>query len=142
MSGDCSGGSWLDRYVGLPWKIGGREFEGGIDCWGLVRLVLAREAGVHLPAWVDGRDALSPSLRNRGKAFSEHLVDFERVPDGRERPLDIATLFISRCLWHVGILVERPHLVLHIENEGGSGVEDWSLRPDFSRQFGGFYRAR
>lgn len=38
--------NWLDRYIGLPWKIGGRELHGGIDCWGLVRLVMRDEAGI------------------------------------------------------------------------------------------------
>ena len=40
--------NWLDRYIGLPWKIGGRELHGGIDCWGLVRLVMRDEAGIDM----------------------------------------------------------------------------------------------
>ena len=49
--------NWLDRYIGLPWKIGGRELHGGIDCWGLVRLVMRDEAGIDMPSWGDDPDA-------------------------------------------------------------------------------------
>ena len=37
----------FDDYVGLPWRIGGRDRR-GLDCFGLVRLVLAEQAGIIL----------------------------------------------------------------------------------------------
>ena len=131
---------WWERYVGLPWKLGGRDRK-GLDCWGLARLVLAEQRGILLPSWNDDPDAMNHSVHGRGRAFRRHLGEFERVPDGQEEPFDIATLFVGKALWHVGVLASKPSAVLHIEDEGGSLCEDWRQRPDFV-QFGGFWRAR
>lgn len=134
--------NWLDRYIGLPWKIGGRELYGGIDCWGLVRLVMRDEAGIDVPSWVDDPDAHGETCRSRSRAFDRHLDQFFRVPAGEEQLFDIVTFFIGPALWHVGILVELPHTMLHIEGQEGSQCEDWTLRPDLRKQFGGFWRVR
>lgn len=39
---------WAAQYIGLPYKIGGND-RAGIDCWGLVRLVLAEQRGIIMP---------------------------------------------------------------------------------------------
>lgn len=132
--------NWLDQYIGLPWKLGGRD-RMGLDCWGLVRLVLEEQRRLLLPAWDDDPDAVNCSPHGRGRAFRRHLGEFQRVPDGKEELFDIATLFIGNVLWHVGVLASKPFTVLHIEDDGGSLCEDWRLRPDVV-QFGGFWRAR
>lgn len=38
---------WLDRYMAIPFKDRGRDFD-GCDCFGLYMLILANEAGVAL----------------------------------------------------------------------------------------------
>ena len=30
--------SWLNRYIGKPYKYGGRDME-GLDCYGLVKVI-------------------------------------------------------------------------------------------------------
>jgi cell wall-associated NlpC family hydrolase len=35
---------WVQSYVGLPYLCGGRTKENGLDCYGLVRLVLSERA--------------------------------------------------------------------------------------------------
>ena len=133
--------SWWDKYLGLPWVIGGRE-RSGVDCWGLVRLVYRQECGIELPSWVDDPHARDLTLHGRSKAFRAHVGKFMELPrwTKEQRPFDIAALSIRGNLWHVGILVEAPYTVLHIEDEEGSKLEDWSRREDFTTQFGGFYR--
>lgn len=134
--------NWLDKYVGLPWRIGGRELRGGIDCWGLARLVLRDEAGIFLPSWEDDPDAKAQSCRERSRAFGRHLEAFEPVAAGAERVFDLAGFFLGGVLWHVGLLVELPSIILHIEGTDGSMCEDWRQRHDLRRQFGGYWRAR
>ena len=40
----------FERYLKIPYKDGGRDWT-GCDCWGLVRLILAEERGILLPAF-------------------------------------------------------------------------------------------
>jgi cell wall-associated NlpC family hydrolase len=39
---------WTTRYVGLPYRAGGRERD-GLDCWGLIRLIYREQLGIDLP---------------------------------------------------------------------------------------------
>jgi len=45
--------AWIADYVGLPFKAHGRE-RNGVDCWGLVRLVLAERFRLALPSYAGG----------------------------------------------------------------------------------------
>ena len=49
---------WVNKYVGIPFKSGGRTSD-GCDCYGLVRMVLKNEYSLILPM-LDGKyiDAL------------------------------------------------------------------------------------
>lgn len=61
---------------------------------------------------------------------------------GQERVFDLAGFFLGSALWHVGVLVELPSTILHIEDDSGSQCDDWRVRPDLRCQFGGYWRAR
>lgn len=62
---------WPEAYVGLPWRALGRD-RAGLDCWGLVRLVMIEQRGIELPPW----DTVSPgdTARIRG-AVDAGLAD-------------------------------------------------------------------
>lgn len=88
----------LDRYINLPWKIGGRELHGGIGCWGPVRLVMRDEVGIDTPLWIDDPDIHGETYRSRSRALDRHLDCFFRVPAGEKQLFDIVTLSVGPIL--------------------------------------------
>ena len=44
--------AWAGRYVGLAFRDHGRDRE-GVDCWGLLSLVMREQYGVELPSYAD-----------------------------------------------------------------------------------------
>src|SRR5262245_60853565 len=82
--------NWQQKYVGLPFKDFGRDF-GGVDCWGLVRLVLARECGVAVPTYgeISARDLI------RVTSTIAHDADADPwLPVARQdvRPFDVVLM--------------------------------------------------
>lgn len=101
-----------DKYCQLPFRAGGRDIN-GVDCWGLVRLFIWREAGLLLPSY-DGCDTIATTIAHEKRQFV--LVD-----KGKERRFDVAIcgeLIKSDGKWttapiHTGVFVD-PGLLLHI----------------------------
>ena len=113
-----------DRYIGLPFVEHGRDWS-GVDCWGLVRLMIGSEAGVWLPSF-----ATSYSCTTAGDEVSGSVAancydspEWLDVPAGEEGPMDMV---VMRGWWrnadgklrsgeiHVGAVV-RPGTLLHVE---------------------------
>lgn len=85
----------LERYLGIPYREGGRGWD-GCDCWGLVRLILARERGIVLPLFDEVR---SPEDLQRLRSLFcrlEEPVDW-CIVDMRSR---------GRFLAHVGLYLD------------------------------------
>jgi cell wall-associated NlpC family hydrolase len=81
---------WADKYLGIPWKDGGRGRD-GVDCWGFVRLVLWEEFGHAVPAY-------------SGEYLTTEDRDFRII----DRP----------C--HVGVMVDTGHFLHAMEGVGPS----------------------
>ena len=104
---------WTGRYVGLPFRDGGRDFS-GVDCWGLVRLVLDKECGIELPTYAEiGANDLSAiaGMTKRETASGEQWII---VAPPSARQFDVALMHRRRAAVHVGIVVAGKRL-LHIE---------------------------
>lgn len=109
--------AWADAYVGMPYKVMGRE-PSGVDCWGLVRMVLRDECELLLPSY----DADDPD----GATISFHARNWPVVIDPKE--FDVAILFRPvriGNLWenkpnHIGIFADEKN-ILHI-NEGSQSI--------------------
>jgi cell wall-associated NlpC family hydrolase len=114
---------WADQYVGLPFRKGGRD-RTGLDCYGLVRLVLAEQAGVILDRF-DYVIDVSEAARVRG-----YVQGFRAVARDEAQALDLVIVnepVLSAGRWvrapiHIGILA-APGLLLHINKNTLSRVD-------------------
>jgi cell wall-associated NlpC family hydrolase len=97
-------------YVGLPCKDNGRD-RSGLDCWGLVRLVFAEQAGIILPSYSDlyvtteDSEAIADLIAHRMEPWRE--IDERAV-----RPLDGVMMRFGKSECHMGLVVRRG-FVLH-----------------------------
>ncbi len=85
----------LERYLGIPYREGGRGWD-GCDCWGLVRLILLEERGIALPLFSDVRST-EDFVRMRGM--------FRRI----DRPCDWCMVDMrsrGRFPAHVGLYLD------------------------------------
>ena len=129
--------AWAADYVGLPWKPGGRD-RAGLDCWGLVRLVLAERYGIALPAY----EGLTPE--RRAEASDVMARDLAKlgvaVRVEQARAGDVVLYRVGQAPLHVGVLIAAD-CVLHIEAGTGSiagRLDDLAWR----KRILGFYRPR
>jgi cell wall-associated NlpC family hydrolase len=107
---------FADQYCGLPYKRMGRD-RSGLDCWGLVRLVLIDQLGKTFPRY-DSEDPDGWSIR-------DHINEFPRVALADAEALDVAIMLTDVKVkkgWesapvHIGVFVSPKH-ILHITAGG------------------------
>lgn len=138
--------SWVDSYVGIPYREGGRG-DGEFDCWGLVRLISEEVFGNALPPFEDRLWTGTINQRDLGAWMSETAREYKAVwlPEhGREclpsvcRAGDVVLLRVNGVPVHVGIIAQWPWIV-HTEISQDSCVESLEgLR--WSRRLVGVYR--
>lgn len=114
----------VSGYIGLPWRLGGRERD-GLDCYGLVRLVLGELWGLWLPRHETG---YPPAARDRADLAAlvadrrgRDWLGIAREVDGRLvtvmapwRPGDVLRLRRGGADCHLALLV-GPGRMLHID---------------------------
>jgi cell wall-associated NlpC family hydrolase len=101
-------------YVGLKFVDGGRD-RSGVDCWGLVRLVLLEVAQVEVPSYGEiSAEDLVAVAREIGSGKDGEVW----LPTLRPRALDVVVMYSRvdrrRHTTHCGIMVD-DHRLLHIE---------------------------
>ena len=104
---------WVNAYVGLPFKEHGRNRE-GVDCWGLVRLVLAERFGRRLPSYADGY-ASTGDAADIGRLIRGEMGPWRPVPERGEQAGDVVLMRLLNQPMHVGVVV-APGWMLHIED--------------------------
>lgn len=116
---------WTNRYVGIPWRETGRNVASGLDCWGLVRLVLMEQANIILPELSDVAYRETGDKRELIRLIRQHS---EAMPDwtpvnAPEQVFDVVWL---KNPWpiHFGVVV-APGWMIHIEKGCETVLEDF-----------------
>lgn len=109
--------TWAAKYIGLPFKDGGRDAS-GLDCWGCVCLCYKECLGIALPSY--GEISAADLLRVRREiAAGAASGPWRQVT--APRPFDVVVMRLptGKGHGHVGLVADARH-VLHVE--AGSGV--------------------
>lgn len=131
--------AWVARYVGLPYRMYGRDLD-GVDCWGLVNLIWDREFGQPLPLYRGVGWHEQIGAQRLGQDALEHAQHFEVVPAGQERLGDGILIMLRAQPIHVGLVI-APGFMLHSLEGADSCLEAYD-RPFWARRIKGFYRKR
>lgn len=106
--------NWAAKYVGLPFVDHGRSFI-GVDCWGLVQLVMKTEQGIDLPSYGE-TSALDLQAVAKIVARESSIEPWVTVLPQSIRTFDVVVMYRRRDPVHVGIMVSGSEL-LHIEEK-------------------------
>jgi cell wall-associated NlpC family hydrolase len=86
----------FNKYIGIEFKAHGRDMT-GLDCFGLVRLVLKNEFNKELPEWIENEEA--------------DFSGFKKTDD--PKPGSIALFSFIGVPAHVGVYIGEGR-VLHV----------------------------
>lgn len=107
--------TWASRYIGLPFKDHGRDFK-GVDCWGLVRLVLREERGIELPSYGEISADEIAAIAGLVSAAMADIETWPQVAKADAQPFDVVVMLRRKEPRHIGILTTSTTL-LHIESK-------------------------
>jgi len=127
---------WVNDYLDIPFVDCGRD-RSGVDCWGLVRLVLKEQYRLDTPAYDSEYESTCENKilseiveRERGEWLS---ISSDDVQCG-----DIVLLAIMGYPCHVGIAV-GDGMMLNARQGVGVALESYE-RPFWDRRLRGFFR--
>jgi cell wall-associated NlpC family hydrolase len=129
---------WAGHYIGLPFEDHGRN-RAGLDCWGLVRLVLQEQRGIALPSFATEYRRTTDTQKISDLILRETPA-WAMIAGGEEALGDIIILRQRGAPMHVGFVLGDKHM-LHIEHGINSAIEDYSTVRWRDRIFG-FFRYR
>lgn len=109
---------WALKYIGKPWRFGGRDIETGTDCWGLFLAVQRERFGIAIDDNINLKIMTHKSLVSSVRDSDEftHWRETENPVEG-----DAVLLRIATQPHHVGIWIDAGDSkgVLHaLENMG------------------------
>ena len=114
-------GRWVNDYIGIPYKFGGRDFS-GVDCYGLCCLIYKEEYGEQLPDWLfaDERDLKEIIERLEEQMDSEAFQPIEQPIDGC-----FAICYRTRAAHHMGLYLYGG--IIHAHDPTGSIFQTRSM---------------
>ena len=127
---------WAGHYIGLPFLDHGRD-RSGLDCWGLVRLVMAEQFGVALPSYAHEYQRTT-QVDKISDLIARESMRWKIIPAGSEACGDTVVLRVRGKPMHVG-MVMGDRQMLHIELGINSVLERY-VNPRWAERIAGFYR--
>lgn len=143
--------AWHAGYVGIPFVEHGRD-RAGCDCWGLVRLILAEQAGLVLPCHgaVYGSTGEADVIAAAIAAGTEQ-EEWLPVSEGSERALDAVLMkgyapdpetgLLRAHDMHAGV-VAAPGVLIHVERGIDAALGFYRRDPVLKRRVRRFFRHR
>lgn len=127
---------WVKKYIGIPFASGGRD-TAGLDCYGLVRLVLETEYDYELP-FLHGGYTNALNIAETKKLFMQNvpILCGSEITEPEEKA--VALLQVNGQLCHVGIYAGDGY-ILHARYRTGVVCERLSS-PRVARSIKGWYR--
>ena len=108
--------TWVQEYIGIPFQSGGRDRR-GLDCYGLIRLVLMEQYGCQLPL-LDGKYDNALNLYDTSPLFFQQLpILTEKIAGPQERALALLEMHQLPC--HLGLFCGGESI---IHSRAGVGV--------------------
>lgn len=128
--------AWTQKYVGIPFLSGGRD-DRGVDCYGLIRLILNNEYGYDLPLLANTYDN-ALDVFETGSLFRKYvpLLCGERISEPKEQA--VALLKMRGLPSHVA-LYAGDDFIIHAMSKNGVACERLS-RPLLKSMIEGWYR--
>ncbi len=128
---------WAGRYIGLPFQEHGRDRR-GLDCWGLVRLVLSEQFAIALPSLATEYARTTDAARIGTLIETQTALCWESVDPGNETCGDVVVMRLRGRPLHVGIVLGDRQM-LHVERGINSAIERYNS-PHWQDRLAGFYR--
>ncbi len=127
---------WVGHYIGVPFKEHGREIN-GLDCWGLVRIVLLEQFSIVLPCYSNCYKS-TKSVPELSKLIEVESKKWQEIELGNEKLGDVIVLRMRGAPMHVGLII-GDNSMLHVENYINSSIEKYKSSRWVNRIIG-FYR--
>lgn len=108
--------TWVQEYIGIPFQSRGRDRR-GLDCYGLIRLVLMEQYGCKLPL-LDGGYDNALNLYDTSPLFFQQLpILAEKIAGPQEKALALLEMHQLPC--HLGLFCGGESI---IHSRAGVGV--------------------
>ena len=127
---------WAGRYIGLPFQGHGRD-RSWLDCWGLVRLVMAEQFGIALPSHIHEYERTT-QVEKIAQLVEREAQKWKLVSAGSEDCGDVIVLRVRGRPMHVGLVLGDEQM-LHIERGIDSVIERYNGL-HWAERIAGFYR--
>jgi len=122
---------WLNDYVGLPYKLNGRD-RLGLDCWGLLCLVWREQRGIELP---DFRAPNDYDLVEGMRAVADNLPEGIRLTRAVavEAPVDwdFVICYRGKLARHTGLYFGGGILHTHAQSLGARFDPESKFNPAY-----------
>jgi len=124
---------WINDYIGIPYKIGGRD-RSGCDCWGLACLILRERYGNDIDRYIYSDVEDGYEIIKREKKYYEKI-------DGEPIPGDLVLFKMMGKYFHIGVVVGEPdeRNMLHTLINHDSALDRYN-GPKWASRIEGVYR--